>query len=189
MYKPVLTRAVAVNESTLVCDAPEGARICSIESEVHVEASQALPPMRDPQDHATEPNPLDTTVMLIDPVDGLLLTRTLPDANIRSTDKILDTLPTLPPDVTATALLPPCPADDLHSNVLSDVHAVPSHDVPPARDPTLSDPVSKSTPRTLTYTCPLPATFIDASVDALPASYERMPEQEPTTAPAVIRRL
>ena len=128
---------------------------------------------------------------LEDPVEGILatpapLTRL---ADGQSNERLRVTVLSLIPDVIIMIPLPRCPAGIWHSNVLSDIHAVPSHDVPPARDPTLSDPVPKSTPRTLTYTCPLPATFIDASVDALPASYERMLEQEPTTAPAVIRRL
>jgi hypothetical protein len=57
--------------------------------------------------------------------------------------------PVTPPSVSVTRTLPPVPTALLHSNDVSDAHALASHPVTPTRVPGLVPPIQKWSPITL----------------------------------------
>ena len=126
---PTPTPAVADTRTDLKI--PPDRRPTTYESDSHSVLSQAVCPIRIPEEMLVRPKPAPFTEILDDPVKAILSEPEKIPSDTWSVDIARDTLPTsLPTDNPTRSVRIPPPLD-LTKTVVSDTHTVPSHVVPP----------------------------------------------------------
>ena len=139
--------ASTVSPSCLLPASPRPARHASNVSELHIVASQAVPPARADALASDSPMPRPCTVTRVEPVAAALSCRP-PLALGVSAEYPPVPLPIWFPAVTETRLLPPTPCAVRQRVDESDSHSVPSHAVPPAIAAALIAPIPMPPPST-----------------------------------------
>jgi hypothetical protein len=137
---------------------PCSARHRTVVSDSHSVPSHAVRPTRTAPLRPSSPNPPPCTVIDNDPVPARL-DRLTPLDEPYSNEYPAETLPTRTPALITTARLPPDPSPNSPAVDVSESHSVPSHPVPPTRNPPLLPASPIPDPCTVTRAEPVPAPF------------------------------